>query len=33
MVAEYISGVSVNVLMQKYGYKTKKSITDKVKKY
>ena len=33
MVAEYISGVPVNVLLEKYGYKTKKSITDKVKKY
>ena len=33
MVAEYMSGVPVNVLLEKYGYKTKKSITDKVKKY
>ena len=33
MVKEYIQGVPVNILMQKYGYKTKKSITDKVKKY
>ena len=33
LVEEYISGASVVSLMQKYGYKTKKSITDKVKKY
>ena len=33
MVKEYIQGVPVNILMEKYGYKTKKSITDKVKKY
>ena len=33
MVQEYISGVPVQALMTKYGYKTKKSITDKVKKY
>ena len=33
LVEEYISGASVTSLMQKYGYKTKKSITDKVKKY
>lgn len=33
MVQEYINGVPVNTLMAKYGYKTKKSITDKVKKY
>lgn len=33
MVEEYIKGTPVNVLMQKYGYKTKKSIADKVKKY
>jgi len=33
LVQEYINGVPVNVLMVKYGYKTKKSITDKVKKY
>ena len=33
LVEEYISGTSVVSLMQKYGYKTKKSITDKVKKY
>ena len=33
MVQEYINGVPVKTLMVKYGYKTKKSITDKVKKY
>jgi len=33
MVQEYINGVPVQTLMVKYGYKTKKSITDKVKKY
>lgn len=33
MVQEYINGVPVKTLMEKYGYKTKKSITDKVKKY
>lgn len=33
MVQEYINGASVKNLMAKYGYKTKKSITDKVKKY
>lgn len=33
LVQEYISGASVTSLMQKYGYKTKKSIMDKVKKY
>lgn len=33
LVNEYIAGTPVNVLMAKYGYKTKKSITDKVKKY
>ena len=33
MVQEYINGVPVKTLMTKYGYKTKKSITDKVKKY
>lgn len=33
MVREYINGVPVKTLMTKYGYKTKKSITDKVKKY
>ena len=33
MVREYMEGVPVKTLMVKYGYKTKKSITDKVKKY
>ena len=33
MVQEYLSGAPVHVLQDKYGYKTKKSITDKVKKY
>lgn len=33
IVAEYISGVSVEVLCERYKYKGKKSITDKVKKY
>ena len=33
LVQEYINGTNVNVLMDKYGFKTKKSITDKVKKY
>ena len=33
LVREYVDGVAVNVLMDKYGFKTKKSITDKVKKY
>lgn len=33
MVQEYINGTPVVELMAKYGYKTKKSITDKVKKY
>lgn len=33
MVEEYIKGTPVKVLIEKYGYKTKKSITDKVKKY
>lgn len=33
LVQEYIDGVSSTVLMEKYGFKTKKSITDKVKKY
>jgi len=32
-VQEYIEGAPVVELMSKYGYKTKKSITDKVKKY
>ena len=33
MVQEYIEGAPVVELMAKYGYKTKKSIGDKVKKY
>lgn len=33
MVQEYIEGAPVTELMAKYGYKTKKSISDKVKKY
>lgn len=33
LVKEYISGVPVKNLMTKYGFATKKSITDKVKKY
>ena len=33
LVEEYLMGVSSSILMKKYGYKTKKSITDKVKKY
>lgn len=33
LVEEYKSGVPVKELMVRYGYKTKKSITDKVKKY
>lgn len=33
LVEEYKQGVAVKDLMVKYGYKTKKSITDKVKKY
>lgn len=33
MVQEYINGTPVVELMAKYGYKTKKSISDKVKKY
>lgn len=33
MVQEYIDGAPINALLEKYGYKTKKSITDKVKKY
>ena len=31
LVQEYINGTNVNVLMDKYGFKTKKSITDKRK--
>lgn len=33
MCEEYLHGVPVKSLMIKYGYKTKKSISDKVKKY
>lgn len=33
LVEEYIKGSSVQQLMNKYGFKTKKSIIDKVKKY
>jgi len=33
IIEEYKNGTPVNELMAKYGYKTKKSITDKVKKY
>ena len=33
LVEEYKQGTPVIELMNKYGYKTKKSITDKVKKY
>ena len=33
LVTEYINGASVLSLMEKYNFKTKKSITDKVKKY
>lgn len=33
IVQEYINGASVQTLMKKYGFATKKSITDKVKKY
>ena len=33
LVNDYLDGISVKVLMEKYGFKTKKSITDKVKKY
>jgi hypothetical protein len=33
LVEEYCSGVNVSQLMQRYGFKTKKSVTDKVKKY
>lgn len=33
LIEEYKQGTSVIELMNKYGYKTKKSITDKVKKY
>ena len=33
LVEEYRAGTPVKELMSRYGYKTKKSITDKVKKY
>ena len=33
MIEEYKQGVPVNILMSKYGYATKKSITDKIKKH
>ena len=33
IIEEYKQGVSVEVLREKYGYKTRKSITDKIKKY
>ena len=33
LVEEYKQGTPVIELMAKYGFKTKKSITDKVKKY
>ena len=33
LIKEYRSGASVKSLMKKYGYSTKKSITDKVKKH
>lgn len=33
LVEEYRQGAPVNELMARFGYKTKKSITDKVKKY
>ena len=33
LVKEYEQGAKVKDLMIKYGYKTKKSIADKVKKY
>lgn len=33
LVDEYIQGAPVKTLMEKYGYKNKKSIIDKVKKY
>lgn len=33
LVQEYLNGASVQSLMVQYGYKTKKSILDKVKKY
>ena len=33
LVEEYKQGASVNSLMAKYGFASKKSITDKVKKH
>lgn len=33
IVNEYLAGASTKSLMNKYGFKTRKSITDKVKKY
>ena len=33
IVEEYRQGVPVEILKEKYGFKTRKSITDKVKKY
>lgn len=33
LIQEYREGCAVNVLMSKYGFKTKKSITDKIKKH
>lgn len=33
IVEEYINGLSVEALTKKYGFKTRKSITDKIKKY
>lgn len=33
LVEKYLSGVSLNELRREYGFKTNKSVTDKVKKY
>ena len=33
LVQDYLNGASVKSLMEKYGFATKKSITDKVKKH
>ena len=33
IVEEYQQGASAEILREKYGFKTRKSITDKVKKY
>lgn len=33
LVEQYLSGISLSELRKKYGFKTNKSITDKVKKY